>query len=58
MGQLIVPERARRRRSRASCPGDLAILKEGGSLFAAADRGRGIVDDLMVTRRGDHFYWW
>jgi aminomethyltransferase len=38
-------------------PADLAILKDGRlrySLLLAPDGG--IIDDLMVTRRGDHFY--
>ena len=38
-------------------PADLAILKDGRLRYSLLlnDEG-GIIDDLMVTRRGDHFY--
>ncbi|MEO8619356.1 MAG: glycine cleavage system aminomethyltransferase GcvT [Sphingomicrobium sp.] len=38
-------------------PGDLQILKEGRLRYSMLlDENGGIVDDLMATRRGDHFY--
>jgi aminomethyltransferase len=57
MGQLIVAGRDAERGLEALLPADLAILKDGRlrySLLLAPDGG--IIDDLMVTRRGDHFY--
>jgi aminomethyltransferase len=57
MGQLIVAGAGAEQALEALLPGDLAILKEGRlrySLLLTDDAG--IVDDLMVTRRGDHFY--
>jgi aminomethyltransferase len=57
MGQLIVTGADAERALEKLFPADLAILKEGRlrySLLLAEDGG--IVDDLMVTRRGDHFY--
>jgi aminomethyltransferase len=57
MGQLVVAGTEAEKGLEALLPADLAILKEGRlrySLLLADDAG--IIDDLMVTRRGDHFY--
>ena len=57
MGQLIVAGVGAEKGLESLLPADLAILKEGKlrySLLLTADAG--IIDDLMVTRRGDHFY--
>jgi aminomethyltransferase len=57
MGQLILTGAEAERGLEKLLPADLSILKEGRlrySLLLAADGG--IVDDLMVTRRDDHFY--
>jgi aminomethyltransferase len=38
-------------------PGDLKILKDGRLRYSLLlDASGGIIDDLMATRRGDHFY--
>ena len=38
-------------------PGDLRILKDGRLRYSMLlDHEGGIIDDLMATRRGDHFY--
>ena len=57
MGQLIVAGAEAEKGLEALLPADLAILKEGRPKYSLllTDDG-GIVDDLMVTRRGDHFY--
>ena len=57
MGQLIVAGPGAEKALEALLPADLAILKDGRlrySLLLSEDGG--IIDDLMVTRRGDHFY--
>jgi aminomethyltransferase len=57
MGQLIVSGAEAEKGLETLLPADLAILKDGRlrySLLLAQDGG--IVDDLMTTRRGDHFY--
>ena len=57
MGQLIIAGAGAEKGLESLLPGDLAILKEGRlrySLLLTEDAG--ILDDLMVTRRGDHFY--
>jgi aminomethyltransferase len=57
MGQLIVAGPGAEKALEALLPADLAILKEAKpkySLLLNAEGG--IVDDLMVTRRGEHFY--
>ena len=57
MGQLIVTGAGAEKGLESLLPADLAILKEGKlrySLLLTSDAG--IIDDLMVTRRGDHFY--
>src|SRR3954454_22814419 len=57
MGQLIVAGPEAEKGLESVLPADLAILKEGRLRYSLllADDG-GIVDDLMATRRGDHFY--
>jgi aminomethyltransferase len=57
MGQLIIAGAEAEKGLETLLPADLAILKEGRlrySLLLGEDAG--IKDDLMVTRRGDHFY--
>jgi aminomethyltransferase len=57
MGQLIVVGAGAEKALESLLPADLSILKEGKlrySLLLTEDAG--IIDDLMVTRRGDHFY--
>jgi aminomethyltransferase len=57
MGQLIIAGADAEWGLEALLPADLSILKDGRlrySLLLATDGG--IIDDLMVTRRGDHFY--
>jgi aminomethyltransferase len=57
MGQLILAGSGAEKALESLLPADLAILKDGRlrySLLLAEDAG--IIDDLMVTRRGDHFY--
>jgi len=57
MGQLIVAGAEAEKGLESLLPADLGILKDGRlrySLLLAEDGG--IVDDLMATRRGDHFY--
>jgi len=57
MGQLIVAGAEAEKGLESVLPADLSILKDGRlrySLLLADDAG--IVDDLMATRRGDHFY--
>jgi aminomethyltransferase len=57
MGQLIIAGSGAEKGLESLLPADLAILKEGRlrySLLLTEDAG--IIDDLMVTRRGDHFY--
>jgi len=57
MGQLLIAGAGAEKGLEALLPADLAILKEGRPKYSMllTDDG-GIVDDLMVTRRGDHFY--
>ena len=57
MGQVIVAGAEAEKGLEALLPADLAILKDSKpkySLLLTEDGG--IIDDLMVTRRGDHFY--
>lgn len=57
MGQLIVAGAEAEKALESVLPADLSILKDGRlrySLLLTQDGG--IIDDLMVTRRGDHFY--
>jgi len=57
MGQLIIAGAEAEPALETMLPADLAILKDGRLRYSLLlnDQG-GIVDDLMVTRRGDHFY--
>lgn len=57
MGQLMVAGAEAEKALETMLPADLSILKDGRLRYSLllADNG-GIVDDLMVTRRGDHFY--
>ncbi|HYJ29740.1 MAG TPA: glycine cleavage system aminomethyltransferase GcvT [Allosphingosinicella sp.] len=57
MGQLIVAGPEAEAGLETLLPADLAILKDGRLRYSLllSDDG-GIIDDLMVTRRGDHFY--
>src|SRR3712207_949758 len=57
MGQLIVAGPEAEKGLETVLPADLSILKEGRLRYSLLlnDEG-GIVDDLMATRRGDHFY--
>jgi aminomethyltransferase len=57
MGQLIIAGEGTEKALEGLLPADLALLKEGRlrySLLLTEDGG--IIDDLMITRRGDHFY--
>lgn len=57
MGQIIVAGAEAEKGLESLLPADLAALKEGRPKYSLllTDDG-GIIDDLMVTRRGDHFY--
>jgi aminomethyltransferase len=57
MGQLIVAGAEAEKGLESLLPADLRILKDGRLRYSLllSDDG-GIIDDLMVTRRGDHFY--
>jgi aminomethyltransferase len=57
MGQLLIAGSQAEKGLEALLPADVAILKEARPKYSLllTDEG-GIVDDLMVTRRGDHFY--
>jgi aminomethyltransferase len=57
MGQLLIAGASSEKALESLLPADLAILKEGRLRYSLllTDDG-GIIDDLMVTRRGDHFY--
>src|SRR5690349_3742803 len=57
MGQLAIHGAESEKALEKFLPADLSLLKEGGlrySLLLADDAG--ILDDLMITRRGDHWY--
>ncbi len=57
MGQLIIAGAGAEKGLESLLPGDLAILKEGRLRYSLLlTEEAGILDDLMVTRRGDHFY--
>ncbi|HYI39028.1 MAG TPA: glycine cleavage system aminomethyltransferase GcvT [Allosphingosinicella sp.] len=57
MGQLIVAGPEAEKGLEGVLPADLALLKEGRLRYSLLlNDGGGIVDDLMATRRGDHFY--
>jgi aminomethyltransferase len=57
MGQLIVAGAEAEKGLESLLPADLRILKDGKLRYSLllTDEG-GIIDDLMATRRGDHFY--
>jgi aminomethyltransferase len=57
MGQLTVSGEGAAQALEALLPGDIAALKPGRMRYSLllGDEG-GILDDLMVTNRGDHFY--
>ena len=57
MGQLLIAGSEAEKGLESLLPADIGILKDGRpkySLLLTEDGG--IIDDLMVTRRGDHFY--
>ena len=57
MGQLIVAGAGVEKALEALLPADLGILKDSRPKYSLLlNEEGGIVDDLMVTRRGDHFY--
>ena len=57
MGQLIVHGADVESALETLLPGDLKILKDGRLRYSLLlDGTGGIIDDLMATRRGDHFY--
>jgi aminomethyltransferase len=57
MGQLILAGADVEKGLESLLPADLALLKDGRLRYSLLlnDEG-GIIDDLMATRRGDHFY--
>jgi aminomethyltransferase len=57
MGQLIIAGPEAEKGLESLLPADLSILKDGKLRYSLllSDDG-GIIDDLMVTRREDHFY--
>jgi aminomethyltransferase len=57
MGQLLIAGGEAEAGLERLLPTDLSLLKEGKPKYSLllTDEG-GIIDDLMVTRRGDHFY--
>ena len=57
MGQLIVAGADAEKGLESLLPADLAILKDAKPKYSLLlNEEGGIIDDLMVTRRGDHFY--
>jgi aminomethyltransferase len=57
MGQLIIAGQDAEKGLESLLPADLSILKEGRLRYSLLlNDGGGIIDDLMLTRRGDHFY--
>jgi aminomethyltransferase len=57
MGQLIIHGGDAEEGLEALLPADLSILKEGRLRYSLLlTEEAGIIDDLMITRRGDHFY--
>ncbi len=57
MGQLIIAGPEAEKGLESVLPADLALLKEGRLRYSLLlNDGGGIIDDLMATRRGDHFY--
>ena len=57
MGQLIVSGAGVDKALETLLPGELMLLKDGRLRYSMLlDGAGGIIDDLMATRRGDHFY--
>ena len=57
MGQLTVSGEGAAEALEALLPGDISALKPGRLRYSLLlDESGGILDDLMVTNRGDHFY--
>jgi len=57
MGQLIIAGAGAEKGLESLLPADLAILKDSKPKYSLLlNEEGGIIDDLMVTRRGDHFY--
>jgi aminomethyltransferase len=57
MGQLLIAGPGAQAGLETLLPADLALLKEERPKYSLLLNGEGgIVDDLMITRRGDHFY--
>jgi aminomethyltransferase len=57
MGQLLVAGAEAERGLESVLPTDLALLKDAKPKYSLLlNEEGGIIDDLMVTRRGDHFY--
>ncbi|HEV7661622.1 MAG TPA: glycine cleavage system aminomethyltransferase GcvT [Allosphingosinicella sp.] len=57
MGQLVVAGGDPQKGLESLLPADLALLKDGRLRYSLLlNEEGGIIDDLMVTRRGDHFY--
>ena len=57
MGQLIIAGPEAEKGLESLLPADLALLKDGRLRYSMLLNAEGgIIDDLMVTRRGNHFY--
>jgi aminomethyltransferase len=57
MGQLTVSGESAAEALEALLPGDISALKPGRMRYSLLlNDGGGVIDDLMVTNRGDHFY--
>ena len=57
MGQMIIAGRDVENVLEALLPADIKVLKNGRLRYSLLlDHGGGILDDLMVTRRDEHFY--
>ena len=57
MGQLIVAGAEAEKGLESLLPADLAILRDGRLRYSLLlNEEGGIIDDLMATRRGEHFY--
>jgi aminomethyltransferase len=57
MGQIIISGAGAEAALEALLPADLSILKDGRLRYSLLlEEDGGIIDDLMVTRRGSHFY--
>jgi aminomethyltransferase len=57
MGQLLIAGGDAEKGLEALLPTDLSVLKDGRPKYSLLlNPEGGIIDDLMITRRGDHFY--